>query len=410
MSARLKLTLSYAAFLAVAGVALAALLFYLLRFVPDSSVELAAGFAPSRGDLLRALWPRLLQVGAVLLVVGFVGGWFLAGRMLKPLRRIHDVAVRVDAGSLDDRVRLGGARDEFRELADTLDGMLDRLQAAFEEQKRFAANASHELRTPYAISRSLIEVALADLSGTDVERLLRRLDDTNRRGAEAVEALLALAALEHAGALDPEPVDVAELTGEVVGELRPVAESGGVTVWTSLGEGDVDGREALVRQLVANLVLNGIRHNLPVDGRVDVGTRTAADGAVELRVVNSGPVVSPELVPTLTEPFVRGAGRVAQTASVAPVDATAPPPHLVPEGSGLGLTLVARIAAVHGARLAITAPPTGGLDVRVLFPAPSGAAAATDPTETAGPGAVRGNGRDAVHGDGSGAPDRGGAR
>ena len=366
MSARLRLTLSYAGFLLVAGVAMLALLLYIIRFVPEGNLDdgsefVPGGFVPDRGDLLDALWPKAWVVVVSLAVVGLVGGWFLAGRMLRPLQRINGVARRVAAGSLDERVRLGGSADEFRELADTFDSMLDRLQLSFDEQRRFAANAAHELRTPYAIERSMLDVALADPAGLDVARLVRRLDETNRRGIEVVEALLALASLDDERTITREPVDVADTVAEVVAELRPLAEKAGVALSGVIGEGDVDGSPTLVRQLVVNLVLNGVRHNVDAGGWVEIRTETTSGGAVEIAVVNSGPVVAPELLGTLTEPFVRGVGRVT---------AHTPGSRGGQEGSGLGLALVARVARAHNASLRLEAPADGGLVVHVRFPAP----------------------------------------
>ncbi|MGY1858137.1 sensor histidine kinase [Modestobacter sp. SYSU DS0290] len=357
MSARLRLTLSYAGFLLVASAALVALLVYVLRFVPEGNLSRpGAPWLPDRSDLLAALWPRVWQVLAVLLVVGTVGGWLLAGWMLRPLHQVHAVARHVAAGSLDRRVRLTGRHDEFGELAETFDTMLDRLQAAFDEQRRFAANASHELRTPYAVERAMLDVALADPAGVDVPRLLSRLDETNRRGTETVEALLALAALDAGRAPARAPVDLAEITAGVVADLAPLADRAGVDVRTELGEGDLDGVEPLIRQLVTNLVLNGVRHNTGPGGTVHVTTGSTGEGRAELQVANTGPRVPPELVGTLTEPFVRGTGRVT-TGSTA-------------SGSGLGLAIVARVAQAHGADLQLSAPPAGGLHVTVLFPAP----------------------------------------
>ena len=363
MSARLRLTLSYAGFLVVAGLALVALLVYVIRFVPDGNLSTVqpegsgapALFVPNRGDLLRALWPKAWMVLALLAVVGLAGGWFLAGRMLRPLDRIHRVTQQVAAGRLDHRVRMTGPRDEFRELADTLDTMLDRLQASLDEHRRFAANASHELRTPYAVERAMLDVALADPAGVDVPRLLHRLDRTNRRGTETVEALLALAALDQGRTPARTPIDLAELTAAVVAELAPVAAQEQIDVRTELGEGDLDGVEPLVRRLVANLVLNGIRHNTGPGGSVHVTTGSTDDGGAHLWVANTGPVVPPHLLGTLTEPFVRGEGRVAPGADS-------------PTGSGLGLAIVARVAQEHGATLHLAAPATGGLQVTVVFP------------------------------------------
>lgn len=361
MSARLRLTLSYAGFLLVAGIALMALVFYILRFVPDGNIDTGGPFVPGRSDLRAALWPRTWQVLLVLVLIGFGGGWFLAGRMLRPLQEINGVARRVAAGSLDHRVHLGGPHDEFRELAETFDSMLDRLQGSFDEQRRFAANAAHELRTPYAIERSMLDVALADPTGIDVDRLLHRLDETNRRGIEVVEALLALATIDAGHTVERSPVDVAETAADVIRELRPLADEAGVTIASVLGEGDIDASPTLVRQLAANLILNGIRHNTASDGWLEVRTETLPDGCVALTVSNSGPVVAPELLRTLTEPFIRGVGRVGSRSAGQ---------GQAPVGSGLGLALVARVAHVHDAALDIRARPTGGLDVTVRLPGP----------------------------------------
>jgi two-component system sensor histidine kinase VanS len=361
VSARLRLTLSYAGFLLVAGCALVALLVYVIRFVPEGNLIGTQGsFIPDRNDLLAALWPRVWLVLTALLVVGLTGGWFLAGAMLRPLRRIHRVAQHVAAGSLDHRVRLTGQRDEFRELADTFDTMLDRLQAAIDEQRRFAANASHELRTPYAVERAMLDVALADPATVDIPRLLARLDETNRRGTETVEALLALAALDEGRTPARTPVDLAEVTAAVVWDLAPLTDRAGIRVRTELGEGDLDGVEPLVRQLVTNLVLNGVRHNTGPGGTVHVETGSTSGGRAKLQVTNTGPRVPPELLGTLTEPFVRGIGRVSRD--------TADPGT---SGSGLGLAIVARVAKAHGADLQLSAPSSGGLHVTVLFPSPA---------------------------------------
>ncbi|WP_210491918.1 HAMP domain-containing sensor histidine kinase [Patulibacter sp. SYSU D01012] len=356
MSARLRLTLSYMGFLVVAGAAMLAVVLYLLHFVPEGQLTGSDGFVPNRSDLQEAVLPRAIEVLAGLAVVGLVGGWFLAGRMLRPLDRISEVARQVADGSLEHRVRLQGPRDEFRLLADAFDGMLDRVQAHAEEQRRFAANASHELRTPYTVARSVIDVALADPEGRDVDAVLHQLAATNRRGMEVVEALLALSSLDAGEPPRREPIDVAELAGEVVAELTPVARAAGVRLASALGEADIDGDPTLVRQAIANLVLNGIHHNTGNGGRVDVRSRTSDDdGGVEVQVVNTGPVVPAAALTTLAEPFVRGDGRVTGEGH---------------RGSGLGLAIVARVAHAHEATLALGARDGGGLDVRLTFPAP----------------------------------------
>ena len=192
MSARLKLTLSYAGFLMIAGaLLLAAVWVFLLRYVPDGSITAPGPFMPNRSDLLRAFAPAAAAVMGFLLVFGLVGGWLLAGRMLAPLRRITLVARQTTEGALSHRIRLAGPDDEFRELADAFDAMLDRVESHVAEQRRFAANASHELRTPLATTQALLEVARSD-PASNTPRLLERLRSVNARAIDITEALLLL--------------------------------------------------------------------------------------------------------------------------------------------------------------------------------------------------------------------------
>lgn len=357
MSARLRLTLSYAVFLLLAAAAMLLLLIYIIRFVPEGNLSGGGSFVPDRSDLLTALWPRALQVLAVLILIGVVGGWLLAGWMLRPLNRLSDIAQRVAEGSLDDRVRLDRT-DEFGRLGRTFDSMLDNLQASFAEQQRFTANVSHELRTPYAISRLILDVALADPEHVDVPRLLNHLDATNRRGADAVEALLTIATLDHLVDIKRGPIDIAEVIARVVEDVQPLASEGRVTVVTELGEGDFDGNEVLVSQLMMNLAVNGIRHNIPTGGSLHITAVTCPDDSVEARFRNTGPTVTAATATTLIEPFVRSVDRVS----------TQDGQRKNAEGSGLGLTIVARVARLHGAMLSIDPQPSGGLDVRIRFP------------------------------------------
>jgi two-component system sensor histidine kinase VanS len=194
LSVRLKLTLSYAGFLLLAGALLLAVVWvFLLRYVPDRTIIggvpglgdrlLAGGLIPNRSDLVRAFAPRAAEVLAFLLVFGFLGGWLLAGRMLAPLARITDATRIAAEGSLDHRIRLPGRRDEFRDLADAFDTMLARLEGHIAEQRRFAANASHELRTPLAITQTLLDVARNDLNH-DTGELVDRLRAVNTRAID----------------------------------------------------------------------------------------------------------------------------------------------------------------------------------------------------------------------------------
>ncbi|WP_276572297.1 sensor histidine kinase [Microbacterium jejuense] len=352
MSVRLKLTLSYAGFLMVAGALLLAVVWvFLLRYVPDGNFSGPGPVIPNRGDLERAFVPRAAWALVALLAFGLVGGWILAGRMLAPLRRITDATRRASAGSLSHRIELEGPDDEFRELADSFDTMLDRLQAHVDEQRRFAANASHELRTPLAITQTLLDVARSD-PDRDADELIERLRLVNARAIDLTEALLVLSRAEQR-AFVREPVDLSLVAEDAVETLLPVAEARHVSISTSGEVVAVLGSPALLRQLVANLVHNAIVHNLPDGGAVDVAT--ARDGAyAQLTVENTGPLLSPMLVGTLTEPFQRGSER------------TRGDQHA---GVGLGLAIVKSIAEAHEGTIALAGRPEGGLRVTVRLPA-----------------------------------------
>ena len=203
----MKLTLSYAGFLMVAGALLLATVWvFLLRYVPTRSGQGPGPFSPNRNDLLDAFTPRAAQALVFLLVVGLVGGWFLAGRMLAPLTRITEATRLASTGSLSHRIHLEGPDDEFRELADAFDTMLARLEARVAEQQRFAANASHELRTPLAVSQTLLDVARKD-PDVDQRELVDRLYAVNTRAIDLTEALLVLSRADGRSFVR-EPVDL----------------------------------------------------------------------------------------------------------------------------------------------------------------------------------------------------------
>ncbi|MFI9363138.1 sensor histidine kinase [Kitasatospora sp. NPDC053057] len=356
-SVRLKLTLSYAGFLMLAGVLLlAAVWVFLLRYVPDRATLIvptgvpANGVFPIRSNLLRVFAPRAAAVLAFLLVFGLVGGWFLAGRMLAPLTRITEATRQASTGSLSHRIRLPGRRDEFRELADAFDTMLARLEAHVAEQRRFAANASHELRTPLAISKALLDVARTD-PDHDPGEVIDRLHAVNTRAIDLTEALLLLSRAEQRS-FTRERVDLSLLAEEATETLLPLAERHGVTIETS---GDITptiGSRALLVQLTMNLVHNAIVHNLPEGGTVWVSTGVRPDGAV-LTVENTGERLTPQLVSTLTEPFRRGAERIRTDHA----------------GVGLGLAIVKTITHAHDGTLTLTPRPAGGLRITVELPA-----------------------------------------
>jgi two-component system sensor histidine kinase VanS len=353
LSVRMQLTLSYAAFIVVVAIAFFVVGFLLLRFVPDGNLTaLDGGFVPARIDLLRVFVRYALLAILLLAVLGLGGGWLLAGRMLRPLTRITEAARLVRDGSLDQRILMPGRRTELAELADTFDEMLARVQLSIDEQRRFAANASHELRTPHAVIRTMLEVARADPEGRDVDRLLERIDEMNERSIVLTEALLALAdADNHDGMLTV--VDLAQSVTAVVGEFADSAERARVLVFAHPTEAPVTGDAILLRQLVTNLVQNAIVHN-HADGTVEVSTTRGAHGGSILQVSNTGTPLDERALATFTEPFVRGAGRSRRADGHA--------------GSGLGLAIVASIVSLHGATLELMPRHGGGLDVSVAFP------------------------------------------
>lgn len=344
VSVRIKLTLSYAGFLVVAGVALFAVGLLLLRFVPDGNLQLeGGGWAPNRSNLLDVFFKYAWWALGLLAVIGVAGGWLLAGWVLRPLERMTATARRASGGALDARIALPGGRDELTELADAFDTMLDRVEATIEEERRFAANASHELRTPHAIVRTMVEVAQADPEGRDVDVLLERIAATNDRAIATTEALLDLARAGRGG--DVEELDLADVVRDVVAET----DAGELAVECELAPAVARANPTLTRQLVSNLVRNAVVHNVP-HGRVWITVAPSPLGGAELTVANTGRVIDPAITATLVEPFVRGAGRVRSA------------------GSGLGLAIAAAVVRAHGGRLDLTALTAGGLHVRVVLP------------------------------------------
>ena len=357
LSVRLKLTLSYAGFLMVAGaLLLGAVWAFLLRYVParalivPGSTESTLEVFPIRSNLLHVFAPRAVAVVGLLLVFGLVGGWFLAGRMLAPLTRITHATRAATSGSLSHRIRLPGGKDEFRELADAFDAMLERLETHVAEQQRFAANASHELRTPLAITRTLLDVARKD-PDRDKGEIDDRLRAVNARAIDLTEALLLLSRADQRS-FSTERVDLSLLAEEATETLLPLAEKRGVRLETSGDLAATIGSPALLLQLTTNLLHNAIVHNLPEHGAVWI-TTSRRPKAVVLTVENTGDTLTPQVVSTLAEPFQRGAQRVRSDHA----------------GVGLGLAIAKRIAQAHGGTLTLTPRPAGGLRVAVHLPA-----------------------------------------
>lgn len=361
LSVRLKLTLSYAGFLAVAGTLMFGAVWLagqyptwfasLRQRMPDGVVSAFVGLVP--GDdvfFLRAYGPATVIVLAFLLIFGLLGGWLLAGRMLAPLDRITEATRLAASGSLSHRIRLPGRQDEFREFADSFDAMLAQLEAHVAEQQRFAANASHELRTPLAITQTLLDVARSD-PNRDTDKLIGRLHAVNARAIALTEALLLLSRADEQS-FSRECVDLSLVAEEATETLLPLAEKHGVTIQTSGEITPTIGSHALLLQMTTNLVHNAIVHNLPEQGSVHVETSTGAT-SVKLTVENTGDTLTPQVVSTLTEPFQRGTERIRSDHA----------------GVGLGLAIVKSIVRAHGGTLTITPRSEGGLRVVAQFPA-----------------------------------------
>ena len=349
LSVRLKLTLSYAGFLMLAGAVLLVVgYFSLSRGVHPGVIFMVQ----SHAALWRAFAPTAAILVAFLLAFGLLGGWLLAGRMLAPLARITDATRTAGTGSLSHRIELEGRQDEFRELADSFDAMLARLEAHVAEQQRFAANASHELRTPLAITQALLDVARND-PNRDTGALVDRLHAVNARAIDLTQALLLLSRADQRS-FAREHVDLSLIAEEAAETLLPLAEKRGLTIETSGDTTPTTGSHALLHQLSTNLVHNAIVHNLPDRGSVWVTTSVHPKSAV-LTVENTGEKLNPQLVATLAEPFQRGTRRIrTDHAGV---------------GVGLGLAIVKSITQAHDGTLTLVPRDAGGLRVTVRLPA-----------------------------------------
>ncbi len=368
-TARLRLTLLYSGMFLVLGtivVVLIALLFVGSSSVVQTAVRASPG--PGGGQLVFPVGiaqsqhshdvAKLLAASWVVLAITALGsavlGWFIAGRVLRPLREITSTARTISVGNLHQRLALTGPQDEFKQLGDTLDDLLARLQSSFESQRRFVANASHELRTPLTAERTLLQVALTDPNAS-VESLRATCQELLASGIEQeqlLESLLTLASSER-GLDRRDPIDVAALVADEVEAARPEFERRRIELRSALWPAATAGNAALIERLIVNLVDNAIEHNVADGGYVEVRTATEGDRAL-LAVANSGPVISPDQVDRLLEPFQR-------------LDRTR---HADVNGHhGLGLSIVRAIATAHGAELDVSAQTAGGLLVTVWFQA-----------------------------------------
>jgi signal transduction histidine kinase len=345
---RLQLALLYAGAFVALGVALLGVSGLLVR---SGSTSISGSSSSQNAFIGRHfnVGPALVFAGTVLVALAL--GWLIAGRFLRPLRSITATARDISASNLSRRLNLAGHDDEFTELGETLDDLFARLEASFQAQRHFVANASHELRTPLAAERTLLQVALADPDATvqtlrsTCQKLLALGDQQER----LIEALLTLASSER-GIDQWAPFDLAEMAGKAIMDRRQEADSRGIRFVAALDPASASGDLSLADSLVANLVDNAIGHNLD-GGRIEISTAVAGDKAI-LSVSNTGAVIPPGEVDRLFQPFQRlGTERVGHAS-----------------GNGLGLAIVRAITSGHGATLTANARPEGGLDIQVSFP------------------------------------------
>ncbi|MFJ4714135.1 sensor histidine kinase [Streptomyces sp. NPDC088785] len=304
-----------------------------------------------RQHALDVLLSRSLMALLGLAIIAFAFGYAMAGRVLSPLGRITRTARRVAGTDLTRRIELDGPDDELKELADTFDEMLDRLERAFTAQQRFVGNASHELRTPLAINRTLLEVHLSDPGApVELQQLGKTLLATNERSEQLVEGLLLLARSDNQ-IVERKPVNLAEVASQALDQARSEADDKGVEIRGERKEAVVQGNGVLLERIALNLVQNAIRYNVPEDGWVEVDTE-AQHGQAVLLVANTGPVVPAYEIDNLFEPFRRL--RTERTGS--------------DKGVGLGLSIARSVARAHGGRIVAEPREGGGLVMRVTLP------------------------------------------
>ncbi|HEU5161477.1 MAG TPA: HAMP domain-containing sensor histidine kinase [Streptosporangiaceae bacterium] len=356
----MRLTALYSALFMISGAVLLTITYWLMRrakwviiVYDDSGPEIR-----ERLDRLKdaQLYELLMQSGialATMVVLSIVLGWLVAGRVLRPLRTMTATIQQISARNVHERLAITGPRDEMKDLADTVDGLLGRLETALDAHKRFVANAAHELRTPLTLERALLEETLTDRAATleSYQATSKRLLAISQDQARLLEALLTLASSER-GLDRRDPFDLSDLARQALDSACPEAAARGVRIDTRIAPAPSAGDPALAARLVANLVDNAVHHNV-IGGHVEVATEIRA-GRAFLSVINTGPVIPPRQVDRLFEPFQRLGERTARG-----------------DGHhGLGLSIVRAIATAHGADITAHARPGGGLSVEVRLPAP----------------------------------------
>jgi signal transduction histidine kinase len=359
-TAQVRLTALYGGLFLVSGIVLLAITYVLFERAtnpgslpgnptPQQLQKMGIAAAQNASDLHQLVVNSAIAL-AIVAALAIVIGWIIAGRVLRPVRTISATARRISASNLRERLALDGADDEFKQLGDTLNDLFARLEASFEAQQHFVANASHELRTPLTAERTLLQVALAN-SATTAERWRstgQELLASSREQERLIEGLLTLASSE--GGLDHrEPVDLSGVTDAALSARRLDNDRLGLHVETTILPAPLDGDPLLIERLVTNLIDNAVQHNI-AGGRIEITTGTE-HGCAVLRVANTGPVIPPGEVDRLFQPFQRLDARRVHYAN----------------GHGLGLSIVRAIAAAHGATIAADAPSDGGLTITVTF-------------------------------------------
>lgn len=382
---RIRLTLLYGGMFLIAGIMLLSIIYLLaaqalntgaeplFKIVSGTSIKVSSDNCPAvqagnlsldefnvaisncidhqRQTALDDLLSRSLLALLGLAIIAFAFGYAMAGRVLSPLGRITRTARAVAGSDLSRRIELDGPDDELKELADTFDDMLERLQRAFTAQQRFVGNASHELRTPLAINRTLLEVHLSDPGApVELQQLGRTLLATNERSEQLVEGLLLLARSDNQ-IVERKPVDLAEVATQAVDQVHAEAAAKGVAIRGERAAAVVQGNGVLLERIALNLVQNAVRYNVPDDGWVEVTTQVQHGQAV-LVVTNTGPVVPAYEIDNLFEPFRRL--RTERTGS--------------DKGVGLGLSIARSVARAHGGHIAAEPREGGGLVMRVTLP------------------------------------------
>jgi signal transduction histidine kinase len=376
---RIRLTLLYGGMFLMAGVVLLLLMYFFVQqafhdaappklalgqgvtiSTPDGQTVTAQTFNQwftqyqneQSQHALDTLLRKSLTVLVCLAVIAFMAGYAMAGRVLSPLGRITRTAREVAGSDLHRRIELDGPDDELKELADTFDGMLDRLDRSFDSQRRFVANASHELRTPLAINRTLLEVQLSDPQASpDLQQLGKTLLATNERSEQLVEGLLLLARSDNE-LIDRRPVELSEVATRALEQVRPEASRREVEVRATLAPTTVSGNGVLLERIALNLIQNAVRYNV-ADGWVEISTAVVPGGGGELVVSNTGPVVPGYELEHIFEPFrrVKGADRTRSD-----------------KGVGLGLSIVRSVVRAHGGAIEAAPRAGGGLTMRVRIP------------------------------------------